>query len=433
MSRPFVAALIALLAALLNGAAPAAAQTSPQPVIEAALQKTLAATRYVMEMDVSLASGNVPKATLVGMTNRVNGKDSDVTLRGMFTAMLGADPTSGVHIITVAGQSYVRGPIPLLGAPEARWYRLDGAQQGTILQSTNTGLMIDQADRKALAALKPLGTQPLNGQRCALYGSTDPAVVGKVLGADAASLTQPSARSVEQAEVKIWVCPDGYFHRMEMTTEGANPNKPDERAAAKILLAFSQINGTVNIAAPRDAVPLAAPSGGITFPSQPAAPVAPAVGPTATVRNGGNLRAEPNLQGRVLDQVNARETVSLLAKSADSRWFKITNVRGVSGWVSATLLTVSADAARSLPAVETTVPATSGITATVRSSGSVRAEPRLQGQALGKVSAGETVTLLARTRDGGWYKSVAASGVSGWVSVALLDLPAGAFSALPVE
>jgi hypothetical protein len=69
---------------------------------------------------------------------------------------------------------------------------------------------------------------------------------------------------------------------------------------------------------------------------------------TATVFHGGNVRETP-VTGRPLDQVNADETVQLLEKTADSAWYKITTIRGVSGWVSATLLRIDAEVARQVP------------------------------------------------------------------------------------
>ncbi|MGQ9828862.1 MAG: SH3 domain-containing protein [Roseiflexus sp.] len=95
--------------------------------------------------------------------------------------------------------------------------------------------------------------------------------------------------------------------------------------------------------------PLPATVAALPPPPTPNATVPPATGLTAIVFNGGNVRAAPNLQGQVLDQVNARETVQLLSKTPDGNWYRITNVRGVTGWVNRTLLTVDPDVARRVP------------------------------------------------------------------------------------
>lgn len=60
-------------------------------------------------------------------------------------------------------------------------------------------------------------------------------------------------------------------------------------------------------------------------------------GPTATVGNGGNVRAVPGGEP-ILDQIHAFETVELLKKLPDGSWYRIRNIRGVVGWVHYTLL-----------------------------------------------------------------------------------------------
>jgi hypothetical protein len=74
----------------------------------------------------------------------------------------------------------------------------------------------------------------------------------------------------------------------------------------------------------------------------------PATGLTATVFNGGNVRERP-VTGKVLDQINAKETVQLVEKSSDGAWYRITNIRNVTGWVSVTLLTIDPATAKQVP------------------------------------------------------------------------------------
>jgi hypothetical protein len=77
----------------------------------------------------------------------------------------------------------------------------------------------------------------------------------------------------------------------------------------------------------------------------------PATGPIATVRNGGNLRETPSTKGNVLDQINAKETVTLLGRNAANTWVRVTNARKVTGWVSVTLLNSSAATIKKLSVV----------------------------------------------------------------------------------
>jgi flagellar FliL protein len=83
-------------------------------------------------------------------------------------------------------------------------------------------------------------------------------------------------------------------------------------------------------------------------PAPGGTPEATPSGLTAKVFNGGNVRATP-VTGRPLDQINAGETVQLLEKTADGRWYKITTIRAVTGWVSITLLTIDDAVVRQVP------------------------------------------------------------------------------------
>ncbi len=84
-------------------------------------------------------------------------------------------------------------------------------------------------------------------------------------------------------------------------------------------------------------------------PSPTPIPTATPVPLTASVFNGGNVRAAPNLNGTVLDQIHAYETVILLGRSSDGVWLRIINPRQQEGWVHRSLLTID-------PAIEAALP-----------------------------------------------------------------------------
>ena len=90
----------------------------------------------------------------------------------------------------------------------------------------------------------------------------------------------------------------------------------------------------------------------VPISSQSQAPAQPTPTPSelrAMVYNGGNVRDAPRANAKVLDQINARETVKLLARTADSTWYRITNVRSVTGWVHRSLLTIDSATAAKVP------------------------------------------------------------------------------------
>lgn len=84
-----------------------------------------------------------------------------------------------------------------------------------------------------------------------------------------------------------------------------------------------------------------------TIPTNTAVPIATAIALSGTVANGGNVRAEPKLDGAILDQIHAYETVRLLERNAD--WVQIINAREIRGWVHISLLTIEPSVLEAVP------------------------------------------------------------------------------------
>jgi uncharacterized protein YgiM (DUF1202 family) len=158
---------------------------------------------------------------------------------------------------------------------------------------------------------------------------------------------------------------------------------------------------------------------------------------TAVVFNGGNVREQPNLSGRVVGGVNAGENVTLLQKTESGQWFEIRTPRGEQGWVSVTLLTIDPAVREQVPVAGAgTAPGNASdggdLTAVVFNGGNVRAQPSINGAVVGGVNAGENVTLLQKTQDGQWYRLRTIRGEEGWASVTLLTIAPSVASQVPV-
>ncbi|MEO7912196.1 MAG: SH3 domain-containing protein [Roseiflexaceae bacterium] len=163
---------------------------------------------------------------------------------------------------------------------------------------------------------------------------------------------------------------------------------------------------------------------------EPTATAAPTSTLTATVFNGGNIRKEPQVGDNILGQLHAGEVVRLLERSSDSTWYRVAAPEA-EGWVSATLLTIDAEVAKQVPAP---APPETGLSALVFNGGNVRERP-VTGKPLDQINAGETVKLLAKTSDGGWYQiSYTRDGklITGWVSVTLLKIDSATAKQVPV-
>lgn len=171
---------------------------------------------------------------------------------------------------------------------------------------------------------------------------------------------------------------------------------------------------------------------------------------TATVANGGNVRAIPGGEP-ILDQVHANESVELLKKTPDGQWYFMRNPRDTEGWVHQSLLTISAEVDANVPVegsedmsepmtgegddTEPTPAATdegddttstddtgttSAASVRVFNGGNVRQTPGGE-PILDQVNANEQVELLKKTADGVWFFIKNERNVEGWVHYTLLD------------
>jgi len=176
------------------------------------------------------------------------------------------------------------------------------------------------------------------------------------------------------------------------------------------------------------ALPTSTPSAAPPEPTALSEPTAtPTATLTATVFNGGNIRKEAQVGNNVVGQLHAGEAVTLLERSNDSRWYRV-KAPEAEGWVSATLLTIDPEVAKQVPAA---APPETGLTAKVFNGGNVRARP-VTGKPLDQINAGETVALVAKTSDGGWYQITNIRKVTGWVSVTLLTIDPAVAKQVPI-
>lgn len=191
--------------------------------------------------------------------------------------------------------------------------------------------------------------------------------------------------------------------------------------------------------------PTTAPTEAATSASSAPAPTPPAPAPptptltptttlSATVANGGNIRQDPSLRGAVLGQLHAGEVVTLIEKTTDGQWYHVAAPEAT-GWVSASLLRVDRAVADQVKPAGSEQPAATptGLTAKVFNGGNVREQPNLRANVLDQINAGETVQLLAKTRDGIWYKITNTRGKTGWVSRTLLTIAPDVIARVPIS
>jgi hypothetical protein len=126
--------------------------------------------------------------------------------------------------------------------------------------------------------------------------------------------------------------------------------QPTRPSVPPTVAATTAPNPPTSQPAPTDALTTALPTAATPT-------VVAAFSETGTVANGGNVRITP-VTGQPLDQVNIHETVRLIGKNADGTWYLLVTPRDVTGWVSATLLTIEPAVAARVPIVPATTQGT---------------------------------------------------------------------------
>lgn len=210
-----------------------------------------------------------------------------------------------------------------------------------------------------------------------------------------------------------------------VTSEPAAVNVPSLYEAD-----YYQIAAATAVPPTPTATATAAPPTAVAAVPTEAPTASPSLTLTATVFNGGNIRRVPQITNNpadVLGQLHAGETVGLLERSDDGTWYRV-RAPEAEGWVSRTLLTIDPQVAQQVPRP---APAPTGLEARVFNGGNVRERP-VTGRPLDQINAGETVQLLERTADSGWYRITNIRGITGWVSRTLLTIDPQVAQQVPV-
>jgi uncharacterized protein YraI len=146
-----------------------------------------------------------------------------------------------------------------------------------------------------------------------------------------------------------------------------------------------------------------------------------------------NVRNLPTTSGSsIVAKINPGETYPIVGRTEDSSWWQI-EVNGQFGWVFARFLDVTNTGRVPVTfRAETVQPQATGFRATALTSVIIRSGPGTGNAVLGNLRAGQTASIIGRTRDARWWQ-INLNGVIGWVIAAGVTVPGGAdLSRIPV-
>ncbi len=243
-----------------------------------ALSKAKEATAYRVDLQMTTQGslnplGGTPEAEatpldlpLITMKGDVNGLDSHVTLQGLFAGLLGVDPNKGLEMITVEGKTYIHGPVPLLGAAEDKWYELPAEQAAAAQPPLHPSTLLESFTSSGMKPedFQKSGTETLDNRSCDVYSGDKETVVKAFQSAsEATGQADGSLENLDTAELKFWVCDDGYVHQTRMFVEGSSKDKPNEKGSFLLLMHLTDIGANITIQPPPNASPLEVPSFGL--------------------------------------------------------------------------------------------------------------------------------------------------------------------------
>lgn len=139
-----------------------------------------------------------------------------------------------------------------------------------------------------------------------------------------------------------------------------------------------------------------------------------------------NMRAEPNIESRLLYQVPVDEPVSILGENTEQTWYHVRLGNGETGWMRNDLVVGSlgevAVAYDETPLPPQRYGASSGANAVVAAAqgGNLRQAPDVSFRVLNTLGAGTEVELLARSPYSPWVK-VNVGGTVGWMALITLE------------
>jgi hypothetical protein len=327
--------------------------------LRASLDRTLAVQRYRMELSLAAKSyerrrsASAPprlaklmaqldleqKTPIITVTGEYSGDSSRTTT--IYHCADCTDAADKTFDILAAG-----GILYLWFDADQTWYIVDDSLAADALVALEghrlLGLMMQRVD---LSTFQPSQNQQLDGLDCTVYADYQRGAINAIFGQSDSfgenedALFQEAVNSVaaDESVLRLWACADGLVRRVTLDISGYF--KDDQSQA----FALSQNLRLYDVDAP---IAINAPPGALVLDLGDYA----ADELSATVFNGGNIRAEPSFEGAVLGQLNAGETVYLYEKSADGRWYYVA-APAAEGWVHSSLLTINPAVAEQVPVV----------------------------------------------------------------------------------
>lgn len=201
---------------------------------------------------------------LLSMEGRQNPEASQWKMRGLILAFFNGNPDDEVEFVTAGDMVYLNGPMPLLGATEDRWYALGRSSEHDLTSETTSGFLLDLSSANSpLPTMHRDGAEEMDGKPCIKYRGDQAEVTNFFLSLDEDGTIRRNLSNLEGEPalgyLNLWVCDDGYIHKLEMGMEIFPPEQQGKSITVGFSMRVNDMNIIVPIETPQDAIPLTNP------------------------------------------------------------------------------------------------------------------------------------------------------------------------------
>ena len=225
-----------------------------------ALSKAKTATKYRVQFNWvfgGMQNGKYAEQPFFDFTGEVDGTNSHLVSKGGLLAMLG-DANSTIEITQAGGKEYMKG-VTMFGMTDPKvWYiQKDSSTTSGFTDFTKPDYFSGfTTDNKA--DYKKTGTESVDGQSCDVYlydaKLLQNAALSGLLGL---SSDKTDFSAIDKAEMKVWLCGDGYVHKFTMDYEGHDAKDVNSKGALKMNIHVWDFNNpTISVQAPAGAKPM---------------------------------------------------------------------------------------------------------------------------------------------------------------------------------
>ena len=227
------------------------------PAIAFALNKTQSARSLNFDFSTAITSVQNGKETeLPGLA--LKGQDSTLNRHVTVSGMTNDTNEFITYELIVLGDSvFIKGLTGVPGIDPALWYALPAdLQSGVRSLPTARGLFasFDTQDF-ANAKFQKDNTETLDDQTCTVWSAQNADAIQKIIGVSDSASLKKQLGEIDQSELKLWTCADGYIHLVRGTVRGHNAQKPNDTVRINLYFQLNQFDNAFDIQAPPDAKP----------------------------------------------------------------------------------------------------------------------------------------------------------------------------------